>query len=247
MPEFEVEYAMFTHRGKVRAHNEDSIVAGKRIECGPMPDPMRVVQDSDWPLLLAVADGLGGLAAGEIASRLAVTSLSKSEFKNIDGFGLEEALAHAHKEILDHSIRKPYQRGMATTVAGTMIHPDRCSWFNIGDSRVYQRTQEGLTQLSEDDVPVSDGLYGRSHIVTQVLGGTPLQARPQAHVGSASVSMGDRLLICSDGLTDMLSDSEINASFQDTCANTVKELFNRAMDAGGVDNISVIVAAVGGN
>ncbi len=239
-----VDYAMITHHGKVRPHNEDSIAVGSWIGTGTMLKPGRGIAESNWPLLLLVADGVGGHAGGEVASRISADYLSGYEFDNSDDFNLPTVLIQASRRIIDQASQSPSLWGMATTVVGLLVHPDRIAWFNVGDSRAYRIFESDLVQLSIDDVPDWDREWGRSHVITQVLGGTFSTEEIVPHVGTIPGGHESRFLLCSDGLTDMMSDTEIASAIQTSNYRTVEELLKRAIAAGGHDNISIVVATI---
>ena len=135
----------------------------------------------------------------------------------------------------DHSLL-----GMGTTVAGLMLAPGRAVWFNVGDSRLYRCRDGRIEQLSVDDVPPGP----RSGLITQTLGGAPVFVPIAPHIGGQELMLPSRFLLCSDGLTDMLPDDEIERALAESDEDAVRALFAAAMQAGGVDNISVIVVSV---
>ena len=239
-----VDYAMITHHGRLRPHNEDSIAAGSWIGTGTMLNPRCGTEKSNWPLLLMVADGVGGHAGGEVASRLAAEYLISHDFADTDDFNLPSVLVQTSQRIIGQAHQAPSLWGMATTVVGLLVHPDRMVWFNVGDSRAYSIVENGILQLSVDDVPDRDREWGRSHIITQVLGNSFSTEEICPHVGTIQSDHESRFLLCSDGLTDMLGDAEIASAIQDTNNETVRVLLERALAAGGHDNVSIVAATI---
>ena len=132
-------------------------------------------------------------------------------------------------------------RGMGTTVAGLLLSAARVLWFNVGDSRVYRYRDGSLQQLSVDHVP--PGL--RSGIITQSLGGGFGFVPIEPDIGADDLAVPSRWLVCSDGLTDMIDDTEIARCLEDNDEEAARKLFEAAMAAGGDDNISIILTSVG--
>jgi serine/threonine protein phosphatase PrpC len=232
-----VEVNAFTHRGHVRPGNEDTITVAGWVSAVAMEGPRRSRHDLNAPLIVAVADGMGGHVGGEIASRYAIKRLAE-----LEGGAEEpgECLADINSELHQAMHASPSLLGMGTTIAGLLLHPGEAEWFNVGDSRVYAVRERRLVQLSVDDVPPGP----RSGMITQTLGGSPYFVPIAPHIGKAGLSPPARWLLCSDGLTDMLPDAEIEAMLTQSDEDTLQALFTRAMDAGGADNISIILVSV---
>jgi serine/threonine protein phosphatase PrpC len=209
-----------------------------------MDTPRQTLHDLDVPLLCLVADGMGGHAAGEEASRLAAFRLAES-VPSLDGEPAVAAfLRQVNREIFDAMRENSQCRGMGTTVAGLMVRPGGVLWFNVGDSRVFRYRDRFLRQLSIDDVPDLDvGRTGRSGSLTQALGGAATFIEVVPHVGTDPLVPGWRYLLCSDGLTDMVDLAAIEAAMAAADAAAVTRLFERAMIP-GQDNISIIVATI---
>jgi PPM family protein phosphatase len=232
----------FTHRGRVRAGNEDTIVVGDWVSEPEMAEPRHFRHALSAPLVCAVADGMGGHRAGEVASREVARRLAGQGGRLTDA---DAAVAALHA--IDAALYRAMQAdrnllGMGTTVVGLALAP-RLTWFNVGDSRLYRAGdgRHGLAQLSVDDTPPGP----RSGIITQTLGGGWPPDPIEPHVGEAALLAPARYLLCSDGLTDMLDDAEIAACLKRPDAEAVAQLFERAMRAGGIDNISIVLVSVG--
>jgi serine/threonine protein phosphatase PrpC len=143
--------------------------------------------------------------------------------------------------------RIPALYGMGTTVAGALVHAAGILVFNLGDSRVYRIRAGKLEQLSTDDtMQASGGFFGTrtTRVLSQCLGGFPSGEEIRPHVVNLPLDVGTELLICSDGLHDMLADDQIEACLAPDLTASVQALFEGAMREGGVDNISVIHARV---
>jgi PPM family protein phosphatase len=258
----------FTHRGAVRPGNEDAIAVGDWLSAGgSMAEPAvveRALSRGAAPVACLVADGLGGHAAGDVASRHAALRLAARVAAGAadDGDVLAALLREVDAELDGLARARPELAGMGTTVAGLLVRPDgRALVFNVGDSRVYriEGGEEGdgaglLVQLSTDDTPGPKLPDGRTAVlttpqITQSLGGgahAPGGIVP--HVLEERVGEGGaRYLICSDGVTDLVGRDEmadlLRAAGGDDRAAALA-LFEAAMARGGRDNVSIVLARV---
>jgi PPM family protein phosphatase len=226
--------AVRTDTGPVRPHNEDAAFATAR--------------------LAAVADGVGGHAAGEVASRTVVGALASLEKAWVDE-PLEAALARAVEEGNDRIAFiagcRPETAGMGTTLTAIALHGDYLV-ANIGDSRTYLLRDGDLRQLTRDDsylqelldsgavTPEAARTHPRRNVVTAALDGAPGRAAAIARVPARA---GDRLLLCSDGLSDVLDEPRIAALLAESdTARAAGALVRAALDAGARDNVTVVVA-----
>jgi serine/threonine protein phosphatase PrpC len=231
----------FTHRGRVREHNEDTIVVGDWVSEPEMATPRQFLRPMSESLICAVADGMGGHRAGEVASRQVARGLAREGARFCDPPAAVAALHDINAALYRAMQADRSLLGMGTTVVGLALAP-RLIWFNIGDSRLYRAgsAQGGFTQISIDDVPPGP----RSGLLTQTLGGLWPQEPIAPHVGEQALIAPARYLLCSDGLTDMLDDADIAACLSSSDADAVMQLFERAMRAGGFDNISIVLVSV---
>jgi serine/threonine protein phosphatase PrpC len=219
--------------GRVRPANEDAAVA----------------EDG----LFAVADGMGGHAAGEIASRVAVEALRTSA-----GDGLVEAVRVANRAVLDRAAEDPALRGMGTTMCALALvegEPPQVLVVNVGDSRAYLYRDGELQQLTDDHNLVAELeregritreealVHPQRNIITRVLGNDPDVEVDEFPV---DVFRGDRFLICSDGLFNEVRDDAIADVLRTKKGpqEAADELVRRANAGGGRDNISVVVVDV---
>lgn len=226
-----------TRLGLVRVTNEDRWRVG-----GVGGD----AEDGDWAGLLPndrpwalVADGMGGHGAGEVASSVALDTLCRL----LEKYGpsdIRSVIAEANWAVFAAMEEPSGRRGMGTTVAGFCRAVGRLTVFNVGDSRVYILRGERLELLSVDDT-LPRRASGRSHVLTQSLGGTSAPRPLDPHVASIEPVAGDRLLICTDGLTDMVDEQAVRARLR--AGNPAAALADAAVQAGGRDNITVIVTA----
>ena len=234
-----IEIVAFTHEGRLRESNEDSLTVAGWVSDVAMSAPRRSRHELAEPLLVAIADGMGGHAAGEVASRYAIKRLAAEPFSG-SAAAVSGTLGTINAELYQSMAADRSLLGMGTTVVGLLVTARRVVWFNVGDSRLYRVRGGELVQLSVDDVPPGP----RSGMITQTLGGAPAFMPISPHVGAADLSPPSRWLLCSDGLSDMLADAEIERAMASSDEDALRALFTQAMQAGGVDNISIIVASV---
>lgn len=242
----------FTHQGAVRAGNEDTIAVGDWIKRLPMAAPVVLEHEVAAPVICLVADGMGGHAAGDVASRTVAERLSRRAAEATDEAALIRLLHEANAELFALMDESPVWSGMGTTVAGLVVAPSGLIVFNVGDSRVYRIEHGGLVQLSTDDTPGPKLPDGRTAVYTtsmisQVLGGHgPIRPGEEImpHVLCEPLADGARYLVCSDGLTDMLAPPEIAALVGEDDEASAQALFEAAMARGGDDNVSLLLLRV---
>ena len=226
-----------TDIGCLRDHNEDSLVV--------------------TPPLFAVADGMGGHAAGEVASEIAVRVLSELAPEHPDGEALGRAIEEANRAVIQAAHEGRGRQGMGTTMTAAMLEGERLVIAQVGDSRAYLLHQGKLQQLTRDHSLMADMIEAgqltpeeaRTHpqrsVITRALG-SDVHLHPDIY--EINVETGDRLLVCSDGLSGMVFDDQIESTLRrvqdpQRCAS---QLVNEAIAAGGHDNVAVIVADVTG-
>ena len=226
-----------TDIGCLRDHNEDSLVV--------------------TPPLFAVADGMGGHAAGEVASEIAVRVLSELAPEHPDGEALGRAIEEANRAVIQAAHEGRGRQGMGTTMTAAMLEGERLVIAQVGDSRAYLLHQGKLQQLTRDHSLMADMIEAgqltpeeaRTHpqrsVITRALG-SDVHLHPDIY--EINVETGDRLLVCSDGLSGMVFDDQIESTLRrvqdpQRCAS---QLVNEAIAAGGHDNVTVIVADVTG-
>jgi len=212
-----MDVAYRTEVGHVRSRNEDALLA--RPERG----------------VLAVADGLGGHPAGDVASLTALASVDESGLSaGSSEDDLRAAAAAAHEAVLAAAEAEPGRTGMGTTLVLATVSDAGALVLHVGDSRAYQLDADGgLTGITRDH-----GMHG---YLTQALG---LDRAVEPDVAEVACPPGSRLLLCTDGLTNMVDDADLagllgRGSAQDAC----DALVEAALDAGGIDNVTVVVVA----
>ncbi|WP_046470010.1 PP2C family protein-serine/threonine phosphatase [Allosalinactinospora lopnorensis] len=244
----EVTVTALTHRGAVRPANEDAVVMGAlTVASANMTMPVRSVLALSEPVILAVADGLGGHAAGEIASEHAVHRMAEMSPRLTSPDDVDILLKNIDEEIKDHATQHAEFSGMGTTVAGVLLVPDANFWFNVGDSRTYRIEGSRLRQLSEDDSPPlppsEDGKPVTTNFITQSLGGSGNTAMTP-HVGRDPEPDPSAWLMCSDGLSDLVPVEEMERILAEAGSDeaAVHALWQAAMEGGGRDNVSIMLA-----
>lgn len=228
---------MASDRGRVREVNEDSAIVRN--------------------VVFAVADGMGGHAAGEVASGMATARVNQlGERATLKPDDVRDALALANQDILASVERYPERAGMGTTICGLGLvgFAGTQHWvvFNLGDCRVYRFAEDNLVRMTVDHSEVEELVasgaitseaartHPRRHVVTRALGMDPV---PDADLRVFPPTPGERFVICSDGLFVELSDAEI-ADVLRTEPNpqqAAEALVSRAVEAGGRDNVTVVV------
>jgi len=241
--------AALTHVGLRRQRNEDCIAIGRQSICEPLADPWLASQDLDTPCVCLVADGMGGHPAGDIASRFVIEHLmSRLNDRTTDAACIVDAIRDANRSLFAEMERIPALYGMGTTIAGLVAHAAGVFTFTVGDSRVYRRRGGRIEQLGVDDsvqvgAPPFSGRKA-SRVLSQCLGGFSGAEQIEPHITRLPLEAGAEFLICSDGLHDMLSDPQIEGCLDADLGRTVTALFENAMRAGGIDNISIIHARI---
>ena len=237
--------AAITNTGGTRISNEDCVLAGFWKEQRSMVIPYTFEFPTPRSDVVLVADGMGGHRAGECASNMAANAFLLNDQPLIDTDSLAVFLKAINRSIFDASSEDVHLRGMGTTVAGLVCNAEGLLWFNIGDSRVFRFRDAFLMQLSIDDVaprPVFPGAAKAG--LTQALGGAPQFIDIEPHIGTEPLADGWRYLICSDGLTDVVSASAIEDMISDSDETTVQMLLDATLAEGSPDNVSIVMITV---
>jgi protein phosphatase len=238
--------AGLTSIGCVRTLNEDrASINGNRLETD-VPFYGQLTEESN---VLMVADGMGGHARGDLASDLALSLLESQREYLAEPSLCVEALRTANRGVFEAGMSDDLLVGMGATIVGVVLSGARCSWFNLGDSRAYLYRLGELRQLSRDHVPSFATGAGRkqSHAISQSLGGTRYPTDIWPSLGTIDVGTGDCIVLCSDGLTDVLTDQEISAhlELQSDTSKVVEDLTQSCISRGAPDNITILVISLG--
>ncbi len=228
-------WATGTHQGRIRERNEDSVY----------PETSGA---GNGPIIVAVADGMGGHVAGNVASALALATATEaapdSDIETV------ERLVSANEAILERVREQQELSGMGTTMTlGRFLDDGTLELAHVGDSRCYLARGDELRQLSTDHTVVAElvalghlnpddvDTHPQRHLVTRTLGLGPVTIESE----TLSLEEGDRLVFCSDGLTSMVKNDDIRriVTAGDDPEATIWNLIEAANSAGGVDNITV--------
>ncbi|EEP70275.1 serine/threonine phosphatase [Micromonospora sp. ATCC 39149] len=234
-----VRVCAVTARGAVRAGNEDAVLALDWISQSPRARVSDLTTAWTPPLACAVADGLGGHSAGELASRLAIADLANRYIAWDGPRAVHDGVVAIGHALHYTAARQPGTAGMRTTIAGVLLTGDGAYVFNVGDSRVYRITDGYLEQLSVDDA----GPGGAT--VTQCLGDPP-DAPLVPHVAHAPLDpAGARFLLCTDGVHGQLDERRLRAICRAPDARAlVENLRDEVYAAGAADNLTAVVIDV---
>lgn len=250
----ETEVFSLSDVGRVRDHNEDSYLVDRGLQ------------------LYVVADGMGGHAAGEVASSMAVRAVRDAidrERDLLEAYLQQEAEAPTRKDILtllqsavqhacgvvhEESVRDPAKRGMGTTLEALLILGTKGFAAHVGDSRIYLRRHNGIHQLTEDHSVINELMrrgrmspeqlanVGQKNAVTRALGPYP---SVDVDVFDFDLLGGDRILICSDGLTNHVEVADLNELLDaHAAARAPQALVDLANQRGGKDNITLVLVHV---
>jgi len=268
-----VDVSGLSDPGKVRARNEDHFIVtriGRYLETvlttlppGEVPER---AEESGYALI--VADGMGGHAGGEMASRMAISGLMKLVLAMPDWiFRVDETVAanatqRSRRRIrrlntlfIEYGRQEPDFRGMGTTLTIARIMGSQLQIVHVGDSRAYLLRQDILHRLTRDHTYVQllvdsgelteeeAARFGARHVLVNALGGSTDDV--EVDVDRLKLKSGDRLLLCSDGLTDLVEDDAIRQVLMDCgkSADACRRLVDLALERGGRDNVTVVVAA----
>lgn len=256
-----------TATGRVRRNNEDNLWVALVGEPGAVAgDRESNASTSGTGTLLAVADGMGGAKAGEVASRLAVETIAQEIARRVEGRTLgpkdvreigSAAVRAANERIRTEGARDASREGMGTTVTVAWAIGGAVELFQVGDSRAYLLRRGTLRQLTKDQSLVGklveDGLLTEEeaerlparHIILQALGS---EEELDVQHDRLELEDGDKLLLCTDGLSGLVRHADLEAAMkrESPLAEQCVRLIEMAEAEGGSDNITVVLARVGG-
>lgn len=244
---YEVE--AISDRGCVRGNNEDMILLGAKL----LRDGRDVMQQElggQDILLCAVADGMGGHNAGEVASQMVLEKLCSALPSTADCFdasSLKERITGIciaiHGDLLKSDEGNDKSKGMGTTLVGLLYHRGNLYSLNVGDSRLYRFRRGFLMQITKDhslrEVSGDDTIP--SNIILNSFGAVE---KFFIDIDDVSVLSGDIFILCSDGLSDMITDDEMEAIIKERQHSCCQYLVDAAKEKGGKDNVSVICAKI---
>lgn len=239
---FRIEYVGATHRGLVRSANEDAIVCGEEslsMDNGNIGDFLHEEVDLNMPRQFAVFDGLGGEQCGEVASHMAAQAFKKWQPK-ASKQALQTLCEEMNRSICMFTERNSL-RTCGTTAAMIVADSSHIISCNLGDSRIFAFHDKKMEQISVDHV-LQLSLRKKAPL-TQFLGIPETELVLEPTYANRTPHDGDQYLLCSDGLTDMVSEESIACIMNQECAlkKKAEKLFESAMAGGGLDNISLIL------
>jgi PPM family protein phosphatase len=233
---FALRYAVRSDRGLIRGNNEDSVYAG--------------------PRLLAIADGMGGHVGGEVASKVVISSIAylDDDIPSADLLSaLRDATEAANVHLRDLVAEDPSLEGMGTTLTALLFAGNRLGLLHIGDSRCYLLRADQLNQITRDDTFVQ-ALVDEGRLTAEEASNHPQRSLLMHALNGGDVDpemaireahLGDRYLLCSDGLTDVVSSETVAEALRiKTPHGAADRLVELALRSGGPDNVTVIVADV---
>jgi len=230
-----------THPGFHRANNEDRFLVN--------------ALDDDHALL-AIADGMGGHAAGEIAAQIALECLGGFSPGDSDIIAeIVNRIEQAQRSILERSRLEPSLRGMGTTLTALFIDGRSAFWAHVGDTRIYHLHEGSLTRITEDhtfpgmllkkgEITMEQArFHPYGNVLTRCLG---CGERHEPDSGAFGLTEGDYVLLSSDGLHDLIADEQIAAilSADIPLRDKLNQLVSRCLEAGGSDNITAVIARI---
>ena len=252
--EKERKIGMLTDVGKVRTIDEDSILAAD-LSVG-------VNSKSSKFLLLAVADGMGGHAKGEEASKIALNAIARAvipELFNDTPFTelLEKGIQNANQDILDYTAKYPESSGMGTTSVCAVVKGNEVHLANVGDSRAYVVSDDEIRQVTKDhsyvQALVDEGKitqaeareHPKKNIITKAVGISP---SVEADKSILTLGSDESLLLCCDGVIAHLTDEDIHKIINDSPdpQSACQKIVDITNERGGSDNISLIILSAGG-
>jgi serine/threonine protein phosphatase PrpC len=251
-----ITFAAATDVGRVRENNEDGLVVFDAT-MGQVVENAAYAQMEVGPrgVLFMISDGMGGANAGEIASELVLETTCAqlaAQAGEDAAAGLASAVLFAHERVVEGA-REPGRTGMGATAVALLVHDGKAYTAEVGDSRAYVLRAAELTQISRDQTQgqllIDGGLLDAEQVRSSRAKNVVLQAMGHASelvVAQHGLALrsGDRLLLCSDGLTTHVADGEIAEALSGPLDLVCGRLIEMANDRGGKDNISIIVAEV---
>ena len=250
---FVLDAACGCHTGRVRKNNEDNFFFDGRCleaENNGLRHPVSLTAALRRELILAVFDGMGGENFGEEASFTAASGL-QSIVRRLNDYVIPEKkfltdmCETLNRAVVDKARELGTDR-MGTTLVSILFAGEQVYVCNLGDSRAYRLRDGEFLQISEDHVEQREGEGRKKAPLTQYLGIDPEECLIEPYIAKGTLEYGDRYLLCSDGVTDMLSNLEIDAILRSSvpASECVRRLIDAALEKGGKDNITAIVCRV---
>lgn len=240
-----IRYTSVSHTGYIRKVNQDSIVCENQHIDDPYANGYQK-KDGYIPIkkasVFGVFDGMGGLSNGEIASSITAKCIAKFNFETNPILKLKDLCVKANKEICEFA-KKNNLGNMGTTAAVLVFSRQGISLCNIGDSKIYRLGDGCMEQISKDHTEKCS--WSNNYLLTQNLGIREEELKIRPYLAEGYYQVGDIYLICSDGLTDMISQESIKEIILKVpFEQASQELLKKALEAGGKDNISLVMCKI---
>lgn len=231
----------------IRNHNEDSFLLNTEIGGVGTEDSMAVFESEKLPLFFAVADGMGGNAAGDIASQFVVSKMKdiiESKVTINEEF-LKSILAEIHNALV-YKGETENTPNMGSTFVGLSIIEDNAGFFNVGDSRIYRFRNGFIQQLSHDDSLSEIISDAPKNIVTNAMGAGLLQIEVETRFSSSLAVPGDIFLICSDGVHGYVSDNEFEEILlqNKSLVEITRQIVEAALINNSDDNLTAVIVKI---
>ncbi|MBP3939574.1 MAG: serine/threonine-protein phosphatase [Clostridia bacterium] len=242
---YKINYACVSNIGKVRSMNQDNLICdGLYMDSETAQKPFfknGSVSPKDFPLF-GIFDGMGGEELGEVASLIAAQESAKIKGECESVTALSEYCERTNAAICTYAEENGVS-AMGTTAAMLLFSKDEITLCNIGDSKIFRLASGRIDQISMDHVAIA--VYGRKPPLTQHLGVPPEILLIDPYFSRGGYAEGDKYLICSDGLTDMVGNEEINEIVNGKPVEEAVELLvQKALENGGKDNITIILLEI---
>ena len=240
-----ISYCCVSHIGNVRSINQDNFICDGRymdINDAGISFPLCGTKLSYDMSIFGVFDGMGGEERGEVASYIAAKNACDIKIGNDATADLAQFCHKANRDICDYATRNEVS-AMGTTAAMLIFTDKEIALCNIGDSKIFRLSGGMLEQISKDHVAVS--AFGAKPPLSQNLGIPPDELVIDPYLARGTYHDGDVYLICSDGLTDMVTTEEISAVLKEGCIRKGSEtLLSKALENGGKDNVTIILLEI---
>ncbi len=236
-------YYAKTHIGNVRKLNEDAVY----------------IPENNEGLLAILADGMGGHSAGDVASSLVVSAVAsffnEADEASVSEEGVREALYHANTLVWNESCTNKNRRGMGSTATVAVFAGAKAFIGQVGDSRAYLLRNGELSQITKDhsyvQMLLDKGMideeqaarHPQKNVITRAIG---TDVSVDVDLFTIEMHDGDIILLCSDGLSNAVSDAQITAVLSDDIQTAADKLVKAALDNGGTDNVSAVIAVYTG-
>jgi protein phosphatase len=244
-----VNAGAYSSRGSIREHNEDSFLAGYEIGGGGVDDSLVSFNSKiENCLVFAVADGMGGHDAGDVASGFVVRHILKAIQNSavLDPAITEDIIKNTHRQLLEEGVRNNTPN-MGSTLVGIILQPDMAGFFNVGDSRVCRLRNGFLQQLSRDDSLSSIIPGAAKNIITNAMGAGLPEISVETRFSPNLAVPNDIFFLCSDGVHGFITDDDLPgflaADFSPL--ETARRIVERSIENKSDDNCTALIVRIG--